>query len=523
MKKLLSILVSAILLLSMCGAIGCAGADDVDPQTLQIKAFKGGYGVEWLYDIAEKFTEETGNKVAIKKVYSANDIRTELQSGVSKTDLFFTMDFLYNTVGGAGVTIDGKRYDSYYADITDVWNSNAYGDTKTIKSKINDMYSQWFCYEDKYYAMPWASGYQSLVYNADILEANNWDVPVTTDEFIDLCRKINTAKLKNIYGKTVYPITISEESSEGDYSYEFFFAWFAQYNGYEGWNRFWDGYDVNGNRYQKTIIANTGILRSLEVMEDLLSPDNGFIHKNAGTDTFTDSQFRFLEKETVFAPNGDWMISEMSEDYEPEEVANVKMCFMPVLSSITETFTGEDANMDDKVLASIVREVDAGKTSSESCSQATFDRIVEARHIVGTNGNLHIAVVPSYSKKIEMAKEFLKYLYSNYGIESFCNRTYGCTLPTKDYDYTTLDIFKNNTFQLSMAQMKLDDKTIFQYNHKNVLFSKNGLYIMNGIYQEFTPKLYASNSKDRMSAEDLYNKNIQYVNQRWSTNYGKGL
>lgn len=504
---------------------GCGGGtgDDVVPDgatVLNVSVFNGGYGIKWLNAIKDAY-EKINPDVYIKvtPIYENGNARTETQSGMSKTDLYFIQEFLYMS-DSENVVLNKQTYPSYFADISDVWNNPAYGETEPISSKMVTQAANWFLNEkNEYRAIPWASAPISLVYNENVLNAAGVDVPVTSDELNAACETIKSKTLKNEYGKDVYPISIS---STDDYSANAFYSWFAQYNGVEGWDNFWNCIDENGNEYSPTVVANKGTLRSLEAMQKMLAAGNGYLHKNYVTDSFTESQFRLLEGEAAFGFNGDWLICEMSENYTDEEVAGIKMCKFPVISSIVNTL--EDTNMSDATLASIVREIDAGATSSTKCSAKDFARIKEARNITSGLSNIHMAYIPIYAAHIDEAKDFLRFMYSDQGIELYAQNTRGCVLPVK-YDYSKTDI-KFSNFAMSVQQIINECDVVYQYNHKHRIFAKNSLDILNSAdyYAARIPAyFYATNAKDRKTPEEIYNGNLLYVATRWDSNYMRDI
>lgn len=525
-KKLLATIGLALsipMVLSGCnGGGGTSGSEDIPAgaTVLNVSVFNGGYGIKWLNAIKDAYEDINPNVyIKVTPSYSPSNDRTAVNSGMSKIDLYFSQDFLYST-DSENVILNKKTYPSYFADISDVWNNPAYGETEAISTKMVSQATSWFANEENVYrAIPWASAPNSLVYNEAVLSAAGVDVPVTSDEFNAVCATIKQKQLKNQYDKDVYPISIS---SSDDYSASLFPSWFAQYNGIEGWENFWDCIDENGNEYKPSVVANKGTLRALEAMQKLLDADNGYLHANYVTDNFTESQFRLLEGEAAFGFNGDWLICEMSANYTDEEVSGIKMSKLPVVSSIVETL--EDTSMSDATLASIIREIDAGATSSSKCSAKDFARIKEARNITSGLSNIHMAYIPIYATHIEEAKDFLRFMYSDKGIELFAANTNGCTLPVK-YDYSNSGLTFSN-FAKSAQKIINECDVVYQWNQKSRIFAKNGLMILNPpeYHVALIPSyFYANNKKDRKTPEEIYNANLLYVATRWESTYMKDV
>ena len=265
--------------------------------------------------------------------------------------------------------------------------------------------------------------------------------------------------------------------------------------------------------------------KALIVMDTLLKESNGFQHPSSKSKDFTSMQYRFLDGESVMVPNGDWLINEMKEGYSEQEIANldVKLMKTPVISSISEnlSYYNEDKPFDeltqaeqaeyDAILSQIVKDVDAGKQSSDVCSEADFERVKEARMMIPSEGNVHLAVVPSYCDQTDLAKSFLKLMYSEEGAKIFARETLGCRLPMR-YSFTTESdgLFSNSVNSVS------DGATwIFKYNYKTELFTKYGLRILAPNVSNFVQLMSASNSNDYKGAYSIYNESKTYFENRW--------
>ena len=62
-------------------------------------------------------------------------------------------------------------------------------------------------YNGKYYALPWSSATQGLVYHEKMFTENGWSVPNTSNELINLAKNVKSKGLTNEYGETVYPFS----------------------------------------------------------------------------------------------------------------------------------------------------------------------------------------------------------------------------------------------------------------------------------------------------------------------------
>ncbi|MBR2968396.1 MAG: extracellular solute-binding protein [Clostridia bacterium] len=491
---------------------------------LTVSVFNGGYDVQWINALKERF-EEQNEGVTVKVVEAIGNTGrqrqvTELRSGASKTDIYFCSNDIFTLTSNAKLEVDGVKYDSFVADLTDVYEYAVTGGT--VADVMTDSFEEFYNYNGKYYALPWSSAAQGLAYHEKMLNENGWSVPGTTNELIALAKSIKSKGLTNEYGETVYPFSYCLED---EYWNLMFYPWIAQYAGLKGWNDYWAGKDAEGNVNNVNMLDFIGIKKALIVMDTLLKESNGFQHPSSKSKDFTSMQYRFLDGESVMVPNGDWLINEMKEGYSEQEIANldVKLMKTPVISSISEnlSYYNEDKPFDeltqaeqaeyDAILSQIVKDVDAGKQSSDVCSEADFERVKEARMMIPSEGNVHLAVVPSYCDQADLAKSFLKLMYSEEGAKIFARETLGCRLPMK-YSFTTESdgVFSNSVNSVS------DGATwIFKYNYKTELFTKYGLRILAPNVSNFVQLMSASNSNDYKGAYSIYNESKTYFENRW--------
>lgn len=528
MKKFKSVLAILLLATSVCNLVACGGGtDSEDPNkgdknrtnVLTVSIFDGGYGTGWLYELKRGF-EDIRKDVYVDIIpnYSDANVRTELESGVSSVDIYFTKDYYYKRVDNGSVRVGKTTYDSWLADISDVVNGPAYGETEIIKSKFKSTLIDWFeSSTGKYYTLPWGGGLLGMIVNTDILQENGWDVPVTTDEMLGVFNNIKEANLKNDQGKTIYATTIC--STDDSMIRQPQTAWFAQYLGTEGWNDFWNGYDQNGERYQTSLLNNNGLLYSLEVCQEFLSSSNGYLHEYALSDTFISTEFRLFNKECVFLSYGDWVMNECATNFTDEELKDVRFIKFPVLSKIVEKL--EDSDMSDETLAAIIREIDAGATSSDLCSAADFAIIQDARSINLSNANIHMVEVPCYSDNIDTAKDFLRYVYSDKGAAAFAANSRGNVWAVNDYDYDAAGVTLNN-YAKSCLDIMNNSTILNMFNSHNRLFLQNGLGFLNGDYQNWPQYFWTTSSNDQKTARQIYEGNLVYVSTRWN-DYIKNL
>jgi hypothetical protein len=140
----------------------------------------------------------------------------------------------------------------------------------------------------------------------------------------------------------------------------------------------------------------------------------------------------------------------------------------PVISSIVERM---DLYTDDDVysklkpekkaeyntkLSAIVKAIDKGETSFDGVSENDFAIVKEARTCKSTLGG-HVAFVPENSDAKDLAKDFLLFMASDKGIETFMKATKGVSTAFKyQMDYNS-DLFQSIS---GLQQKRIKDTSV---------------------------------------------------------------
>lgn len=456
MKKgiLRKVICLAISLVLLAGMTACGGGGDEpagEKGGLSISIVQKGYGVDWLKAMEKPFEEQTGIAVDItvktgNMAQSAFD--NELESLSSSTDLFFTMrPWFAQDVYKGRITAKGKAYDCLYADISDVWNSKVdEGSNLTIKDKMAQTYVDALNIEGKYYNLPWAGGVFGLVRNVNVwdkLNLTDSDIPYTTDELFALCDRIKDQTAPFIY------------SLEDEYYIGWSPIFFGQYEGVENVKNFMDGKDPDGN-VSKHIYTYDGQLEAMKIIKTLVDDANGYQHKLSTSIDFTSMQGQFLNGQALFSINGSWLENEMGANFSK---ANVDMLKTPVISSIVNklSFKNLGKKEADAKLVEIIKYVDAidaGENPSKpsGITDKDIEIVTEARHYsYVASGVDHRAYIPAYSKNIDNAKEFLKFMYSDKGLNIYYETLKGAMLPA-----TPVNGFTNKNLSLSNFRVSVN-------------------------------------------------------------------
>ena len=460
LQRVFALTLAAAATASAFGMAGCGGKTSDTEETLEVFLWEAGYGTQWCQDLLASFEGEDWVKqkypnleIVFAKDGNKSTYTTKIDAGEkgNTVDLFMTAS-LANYVGK-----DASGYE-FFADLTEnVFNQTVPGESVTVKDKMLPTYLDSIRYyergEDsnsdvpfKSYVYPWASGMDSILYNADHLEEFGLEVPLTTKQFVEACQTISAknAGLNDYYFTSIdenggYAIVTDGGGNYWNYLYP---VWWGQYEGIEEYYNFFNG--VYNDSISSLVFTQKGKLHSLTTMENILKWKNGYVYKKSSGLEYKQAQTNFLKGDGVFYANGDWFAKEMEstkkeivEEYGSDYDYNIRMMRMPIVSEIIEK-TPSIPN--EETLRAVIRAIDKGYSSVAYALQAAendvvgvteedYAKIMEARGIVHAIGPLHQAGVPSYAKGKEIAFDFLRYMATDKAQEIYMKATGGASLP----------------------------------------------------------------------------------------------
>lgn len=531
MKKIISLMLAALMCLGLFSFVGCKKKVSNDPQTLEIYVGNFGYGYNWLNAIIDEFEKEEWVREKYPELEIPDiQINSERNYGIDRTlsgdtntiDLFFTAATI-NTV----VEKEYKNGQSFFADLTDVYEGAVPGETDAngkpilFKDKMDSNFTSMsiFTHKDNtksYYSVPWVAGMTGLLYNKTWFDENKIGIPLTTDQLIqETCRDIR--------GKNQIPFVFS--SKESYWTFTLFLIWWAQYEGIANYANFYqalvpDG--MGGYTQSVDVVKQDGRLESLKVIEDLISvketPKN--IHDDVLTMDFGMAQAKFFLREGVMMPNGDWFENEMRETAEEEGITDT-FTFMrtPVISAIKDKVP-DGSIADDKELQALIKAIDAEDPSLKGdgydVTQKDYDKVKEARLIILPAAN-HTAYIPSYATAIEPAKDFLRYLATDKACRAFIEATHGANMPF-EYDVEQKDpALYNSLAQIQKDRLAWDKFGLYLPNENTFKMAYLGKMYRLSFASSIDILLTVENDAEWMSAEDIYKADIAWwTPTRWN-------
>ena len=200
---------------------------------------------------------------------------------------------------------------------------------------------------------------------------------------------------------------------------------------------------------------------------------------------------------------------------------NIDYIRMPVVSDLIKIPVVKDGGVNtDEKLAEVIRYVDATDSGDQSAvkpegvSEEAIARVREARHFSYTRGGTdHTMVVAGWSEKIDLAKDFIKFMYSDEGMKVYYNAQGGMTLPAK------LTSGNYDALQLSTFTQSVVDAMKSAY-YSELCFAKSAkVYCLGGVSFNFTNG--SGNFVNEMLAgktpDTIINANKTYLKQNWTT------
>jgi len=466
-----------------------SGCSKVDPNqiTIQIRMYKGGYGghntkgTDWLDVIGQKYheyKEKQGLNVVIDVIDFSKDVGTKSEQEIldptnNKTDLYIINGGLTHDILPLSGTYLSKVGVPLFESMDSIVDQGAIAfdgtvETTKIKDRLFYGYLEAYTYqnvaaqdgfEGHIYSLPWADAVTGLLVNTKVL--SNFGIttlPLTSDQLVANVKTIYTAAIGS--GSDVRPFVYSGKDAPGYWSY-MFNTWFAQYSGLQSYNNFMSCKPASGDIKKEgyLVYQDQGILKSLEAMYQILD-DNYCVSGSAGAN-YSDAQKNFLRDYSAFMANGDWLYKEMadvSQGYVPY-LNNIQMMRMPILSCMgPEIGLSTDAQLQQMVsmIDNRTPTADIVTYFGGAVDAAGVKRIADARSIHHTEGPGHCMYIPTYSAEKEYAKEFIRFIYSEDGCDTFHQST-KANLPLKytpkTADTTTYAASVNALYNYDNVQM----------------------------------------------------------------------
>lgn len=497
---------------------------------LQIAAFEGGYGNTWAQALADAYKRHNPD-VQINVTcnpFVRDWAGTAISSGLADKDIYFT--------DGISIGSACENYESV-VDISELYKMKPKAGDKeeelTIEEKIRPEILEDMKYggdnekyQNKYYAVPSSSGPCSLILNVTALNASlgegNWREPRTTDEFFELCDAIVAAnKSVSVQGVShrIYPFIFSGLKGI-DYVRYLYNHWIIQYSGKEAWDGI-STFKINGE-YKKEAFQPEGKKIAWKIMEKVFKRDGSAANspylyadpESSGLE-FNVAQKYFIQGRACMFVTGDWLEREMEGTTEAS--SEMRMIRTPMVSDLSEKLEadygvslGSTHEQKDAKLREMVTAADAGESGVDGVSDEVFAYVNKARKYVFSIGNQMVGFVPSATLNYDLAIDFLRFMYSDEGIQIVLNESKSYLPVRNPQNYT---LANGSNFIKSTHKFLIDGSEMFFMSAKDPIRYRTGMDWHLGAEK---PEISLS-KRNAMTAEECLAREMDLLNRSWNS------
>ena len=432
-------------------------------------------------------------------------------------------------------------------DLSDVLDSkaiNARGEEEgdTIRNRLDEKILGMCKYTgtlngfDGYYGLPMDKSATGVYVNKNVLTQKGYtmDDLLTTDGLLNVVHELAPA---NPLDETVFfPVAWSGLKAPGYWDY-LAQVLFAQYTGSENYDNFWDFIPTTGTQEDNgyTVYSDQGILEALNVIEELENTD----YAVPGTSSMDHigAQSRVFTGKSLIVISGDWIYKEMEKDF-GQYLNNVIPIKTPVLSAlgvklglcgnvhaeVENQVIGSCANCE-SALKSIVKDIDGNTLTDVEIATKYKGASVEDVQIIRERRGYYLdqtgisVAIPSYANAKDVAKKFLRFLYSTDGAKIYQHNTHEwlAVKEIKKADISSL----SEIDRLIYEKKNLDSSIGLKMDTSNVIRSQNtgmGLSAAYGSPLVYSNLAYShsSNSTPSVTAEIAFEAGKRTAKNNWN-------
>ncbi len=452
-------------------------------QTVNVKVYEAGYGVDWLYELETKFEEafaDEGYEVNILEPspdYSHGVIVNEMYQGYDNTgiDLYITgLDV--NALG-----VNGTYSKELAEDIGAlVYDQPAIGfdgedEEKTVREKVApDVIPFMTDSAGKLYGFNWVQEAAGIAVNtrklAKYYEGGEYELPRTTDELFAAIDRIYMGANGVPGSKDSGTKPVTYFSGQNGYQNCMMMTWLKQYDA-EFYNTFWT-MEENG---EKMVEDGYEVFNSPAITDMLTNAyrfiDQTIAARGSATQTMDQAQAKIMKDKdgAVFYAVGGWFLNEVKLNYR-NYLNDIEFMNFPVTSALVKrlfgagtTYNFDDAKCD-KLLSAIIKLVDENKGIEEiatavateygTIATADLQEVAKARGVFYSRGTEHAAVITKNALGKEVAAKFLRMMASDDFATVFSEHANATTPYTDKANETTKYQFVKQSSQISTNRYK---------------------------------------------------------------------
>ena len=467
MKKKIFVLPLALSagLLSLTGCNGVSrGANEI-----YVTVYDGGYGTEWIAQVAQDYEAKTGVKVNWTADQSILD-RMDTELDAPQSDIYMSHDITWQEYAEAG----------QLEILDDLYESEVEGTGKTFKQRLCQGAEQVSRLEDgHYYKVCYTQGAGGLVYNIDMFQRYNWQVPTTYDELKSLCQQIVSEHRETDDLQDIIPIAWSGADREYYWDY-IVFEWWAQLGGVSAINKYKafkgdDGKYSTGYEVYNPSTNHREFVEAYSKWHELIAVNPTFSNTNPQSTKLVQANSLFASGQAAMIPYAQWAKYEIQQNSGINFNFNVAMMKTPKINPTVSDFN-YNVGFGDSI-------------------------------IIPSN-------IPDTSK--EIAKDFLRYLAGKEACKTFVDKARGAFLA---FDYSIVDLgdLLDDTYIASIYN-KLTTCTNINLTSMNPVAYVNSASIMPWIGNDYYySKAFAAPADAKYSATTIGNNLYETARNGWSS------
>lgn len=446
-KKLFVLPLSVLVLGS--ALVSCGGENSRAENELRICVYDGGYGTEWLSQIASDYEEKTGIKVVADVDSTILDRIEDQLEHTSDYDIYMSHDINWQNYAARGLL----------ANLDDLFSSKVEGfENTTFEDRVIDGAVEYSKTAGKdrvehFYKVCYTQGAGGFVYNIDMFKKYSWEVPNTYDELVALCKKINDSQII-IEGtrNTIKPIAWS--GADRQYYWDYIvFEWWAQLAGEEKIETF--------KKFESAEVYNPDsnykeFIQAYEMWYNLIALNPNYSTSDSYSQKLISAQSQFANGEVAMIPYAQWAKKEIKNAIGKDLDFNIAMMQTPKAVA-----NAQDYN-----------------------------------YLVGFGDSM---IIPENTPNKELAKDFLLYMATEEACRTFVEKAEGAFLA---FDYSNVDLssIESNDTYIKSVHDKLTKSKGFHLASKSEIAIWNTTTFMPWLENKYFYQSACSNSAENTPA-----------------------
>lgn len=258
---------------------------------LEVRAFQGGYGVDFYEKAAKEYmASHPGVEIDLKgdpRIWE--QLRPRFVAGEPPALTFpgWGMDHYSLIYENQALPLDDVLLTTPYGETTGTWRATFYPDI--LKEGE---------YEGQTYLLPFYINLNGWWYNVKLFEENGWQPPRTWDELLTLCEKIKARGIAPLTYQGKYPAYAIQG---------FILPWAISSGGIQALR--------DAEALKEGAWSSPAIIQAAEKVAQLR--DAGYFQNGANGMSHTEAQMEFLQGKAAMIPCGTWLESEMKKQLPP--------------------------------------------------------------------------------------------------------------------------------------------------------------------------------------------------------------